>query len=244
MEEQIVATQAKESTATSAATKSKAVKRVTVRTHSPVIYYYPSIIAAFYFAVMTPAGEMGSADLFLSIFFFNTMVVLFDFSSYRSAFITVALGLVGMLLNHYEMLSSVFTFLKGVDMKMNNEAFYGFGIFMSVLWVGDYIWAHLNRWVFSANEVKHVRFLDSEFSMPGRGLAIRRKIVDVFEYLLGFGAGTILIRVGRRTIPLRNVIRAQRKIAAIETFIRTSGVYADDSDVFGDDIDGDLDDDF
>lgn len=224
----------------------KRAQRITVRTHSPVVYYYPSIIAAFYYALTTPSGQAVSADIFLSIFFFNTLIVLFDFSSYRSAFIIIGLGLVGSLLWNFELLGSIFTFLKDVEMQMNNQAFYGFGIFMALLWIGDYIWAHLNRWVFSANEVKHVRFLDSEFSMPGRGLAIRRKIVDVFEYVLGFGAGTVLIRVGRRTIPLRNVMFAQRKIEKIESFIRTFGVYSDDADVFGDEgaMDEDFGDDF
>lgn len=115
--------------------------------------------------------------------------------------------------------------------------------FLLAMMIGDAIWAHLNRWVFAANEVKHIRFLVGEASMPGRGLSFRRKITDIFEYILGFGAGTILLRVGKRSIRLNNVIRAQSKIAAIERFIRTTGIYNDDGDVF-DDFDDDFDDDF
>ena len=218
-------------------------KKVVILTHSPVVYYYPSMIYAFIMGAQSQALSDNNAEWFLLMFFFNTLVVLFDFSTYRSVFITLGLSVIGLLLWNLQVLDTIFGWAEGINLQMNSQAFYAFGFFLLFMLIGDYIWAHLNRWVFGANEVKHVKFLVGEASIPGRGLSMRRKITDIFEYILGFGAGTVILSIGRRRVRLRNVIRAQSKISEIEKFIRTAGVYNDDADVFGDDFDDDFDDD-
>jgi hypothetical protein len=251
MEEILSESSSSSSSSSSSGTKTTSApsgsKKVVIRTHSPVVYYYPSMLIAFYAAMNAPlafdATSKGNANLFLACFFFNTLVVLFDFSTYRSVFITLGMSVLGLTLWNLDVLPGLFDWAKDLHFQMNGQALYAFGFFLLAMMIGDFVWAHLNRWVFAANEVKHIRFLVGEASMPGRGLSFRRKITDIFEYFLGFGAGTILLRVGKRSIRLNNVIRAQSKIAEIERFIRTTGVYSDDGDVF-DDFGDDFDDDF
>ncbi len=206
---------------------------VTIYSHSPVVYFYPSTIAAFVFAFMSgiePAANNGG--VFLSLFFFNMLIVLFDFSSYRSVFITLALSVVGLLLWHFGGFEKLFGLIDKIDIRVNRHGFFAFGFFLLLMQLGDFVWAHLNRWVFSANEIKHVRVLEGEESFPGRGVALKREITDIFEYALGFGAGTVVIATGKRKIRLNHVLGAQGKINKIDSFIRSSGMYSDDADVF------------
>jgi hypothetical protein len=215
---------------------------VTIYSHSPVVYFYPSTIAAFIFGLMSgiePTANNGG--LFLSLFFFNMLIILFDFSSYRSAFITLALSVVGLLLWHFGGFEKIFVFMDKIDIRINRHGFFAFGIFLLLMQLGDFVWAHLNRWIFSANEIKHVRVLEGEESFPGRGVTLRREISDIFEYILGFGAGTVLLSTGKKTIRLNNVLGAQSKIVKIESFIRSSGIYSDDADVFALSVDAEDD---
>jgi len=206
---------------------------VTIYSHSPVVYFYPSTIAAFVFGFMSEADPAAhNGGLFLSLFFFNMLIVLFDFSSYRSAFITLVLSVVGLLMWNLGGFERLFSFVAHIDIRVNNHGFFAFGYFLLLMQLGDFVWAHLNRWTFSANEIKHSRVLEGEESFPGRGVALNRKITDIFEYALGLGAGTVEISTGKRTISLENVLRAQSKIAKIESFIRSAGTYSDDADVF------------
>ena len=220
----------------SPAPKTNAERRtsVTIYSHSPVVYFYPSTIAAFLFAFMSgiePAANNGG--IFLSLFFFNMLVILFDFNSYRSVFITLALSVVGLLLWHFGGFEKIFNFIDKVDIRINRHGFFAFGVFLLLMQLGDFVWAHLNRWIFSANEIKHIRVFEGEESFPGRGVSLRRDISDIFEYMLGFGAGAVVITSGKRSIRLNNVLGAQGKIVKIESFIRSAGIYTDDADVFG-----------
>ena len=218
---------------------SKQTRKVTVNSHSQVIYYYPTMIAALimgFQSVNEPASS--NAGWFLGLLAFNTFIVHFDFSSYRAALMVTAFSTVGILLWHFELLASIFGFLKEIDFRINNHAFMAIGLTFLFMIICDLIWSHLNRWEFSANEVKHIRFLRGSVSLPGRGLALRREINDLFEYILGAGAGQVVIRVGKSKVRLSNVLRAQSKVTRIETFVRSTGVYSDEMDVFDDD-DGD-----
>ena len=220
----------------------KAVRKVVIRTHSQVIFYYPTMLLAFFYGASSDnAPDASNAGLFLSVLAFNTFVIHFDFSSYRAALLVATLGAIGVLLWHFEILGGIFVFLENIDFRINNHAFTAIGAIFLFMILCDLLWAQLNRWEFSANEVKHVRFLQGSVSFPGRGLALRRKIKDLFEYVLGFGAGDVILRVGKKSVRLDNVLVAQRKVQKIESFIRSAGVYNDDIDVFdGDDGDDDF----
>ncbi|HAA53993.1 MAG TPA: hypothetical protein DCE42_04525, partial [Myxococcales bacterium] len=88
---------------------------------------------------------------------------------------------------------------------------------------------------------KHIQaFAGHTANFPGRGLRFQVRTVDVFERLL-LGAGTVLLLVGKRKIKLKNVIFAHRKVKQLEKFVRTTGVFADDDDVFDEDFDDDDD---
>ena len=211
------------------------IKKVVIRTHSSVIFFYPVMLFAAYKSLFPGNMEEGNAGAFLALLFFNMLIVLFDFGTVRSVFIVTLLSLIGVVLWNFELLQVVLVFFQeGADFRMNQSTYVAFTTFFVLMLIGDWIWAHVNRWEFSANQVKHIRFLQNADNSPGRGLAIRFRINDIFEYILGLGAGTVYLRMGRRRIRLENVLRANTKVTEIERFIRSVGHYDDQGDVFDD----------
>ena len=219
----------------------KDLKKITVRSHTKVIYYVPTVLAAIFFGLQAPNGSSGWSSAFLSIFFLNTVVVLFDFNSLRTLFLTLVFSLIGLTIWHFGWVGFLSSSLAQVNPTMNSHAYFVYAAFFGMLILGDVIWSHLNRWEFSANEVKRIQaFAGHTANFPGRGLRFQVRTVDVFERLL-LGAGTVLLLVGKRKIKLKNVIFAHRKVKQLEKFVRTTGVFADDDDVFEEDFDDDDD---
>lgn len=219
-------------------------KKIIVRSHTKVIYYFPTILAALVCGFhAAPDGSHSWAGAFLTLFFLNTVVVLFDFNSLRTLFLTLVSAVIGLVVWHFGWLSSIFSSLAMLDVKMNHHTYYTFAVFFGLLLIGDFVWSHLNRWEFSANEVKHIQaFAGHTANFPGRGLRFQVRTVDVFERLI-LGAGTLVLLVGKKRIKLHNVILAHHKVKELEKFIRSTGVFSDDEDVFIDDDDDDDDDD-
>jgi hypothetical protein len=149
---------------------------------------------------------------------------------------------VGLALWSFNLLAHISPLLSVVDLQMNSHAYAMFAVFFGLLIVGDFIWSHLNRWEFSANEVKHVQaFAGHSANFPGRGLRFQVRTIDVFERLL-MGAGTIVLRVGKSKVRIHNVILAHSRVKELEKFVRTTGVFSDEDDVFDEDDDDDDDD--
>ncbi len=218
-------------------------RKIVVRSHTPVIYYYPSILMALLCGLMVSADGSGVwAGLFLTTFFANTVVVLFDFNSLRTLFLGLVTAVLGLLIWHFGLGWLISESLSLLHVRMNSHAFFTFAGFFGFLILCDFVWAHLNRWEFSANEVKHIQtFAGHSTNYPGRALNFRVLTTDVFERLI-LGAGTMVLLIGKKRVRLQNVILAHHKVKELEKFVRSTGVFADDADVFGEDgEDGDGD---
>ncbi len=222
---------------TTETTSDRSHKRLAVRSHSQVIYFFPTLLAAAVSMFMAPSsGAAGSANLFLAVFFGNLLFVLFDFNSLRTLIATLFLLVGGFAAYSFGLMTPLTDRLGLLDATMNTHAFALFALFLGALVLGDYVWSHLNRWEFSANEVKHIQaFRGHTANYPGRGLRFQVRTKDVFERLL-LGAGTIVLLVGRKKVLIPNVIFAHRKVRKLESFIRTTGVFTDEDDVFDDDL--------
>lgn len=222
--------------------KVKKNKKITIRSHSKAIYYYPTVLLALTFALLVPENGTGIwGNVFLPLFFCNTIVVLFDFSSLRTLFLSLVAMVVGLALWSFDLLSYISPILSVLHLEMNSHVYFMFAFFFGLLIIGDFIWSHLNRWEFSANEVKHIQaFAGHSANYPGRGLRFQVRTVDVFERLL-LGAGTIVLRVGKSKVRIQNVIFAHKQVRDLERFVRTTGVFDDGDDVFDDEDDDDHD---
>lgn len=219
-------------------------KKIVIRSHSKVIYYYPTVLMALVFAFLVPESGSGVwGNIFLPLFFCNTIVVLFDFNSMRTLFFSLVGMVIGLTLWTLDLFGFISQSLSIVNVEMNSHVYGMFATFFGLMLVGDFIWSHLNRWEFSANEVKHIQaFAGHNANYPGRGLRFQVRTINVFERLL-MGAGTIVLRIGKKKVRIRNVVLAHYRVRDLEKFVRTTGVFADDEDVFDEDGEDDDDDD-
>lgn len=208
-------------------------RKIIVRSHTHVIYYYPTILMAILCSVMVPSDGSGIwAGLFLTTFFINTVVVLFDFNSLRTLFLALVAAVLGLLVWHFGLGWFISQSLSLLNVRMNGHAFLTFAGFFGFLTICDFVWSHLNRWEFSANEVKHVQaFAGHSTNYPGRGLRFRVLTTDVFERLI-LGSGTVILMMGKKKIRLQNIIMAHSKVRDLERFVRSTGVFSDEEDVF------------
>jgi len=223
--------------------KSKVIKKIVVRSHSKAIYYYPTILLALICAWRVPIdGHAIWGNIFLPVFFCNTVVVMFDFNSLRTLFSALTAMVIGFAVWNLGLTPFLSQKLSLVHVEMNTHFYWAFAAFFGLLLIADMVWAHLNRWEFSANEVKHIQaFAGHTANFPGRGLRFQVKTVDVFERVL-LGAGTLILSIGKKRVRIQNVVLVNRQVRELERFVRTSGVFADDDDVFMGDDDDEFDD--
>ena len=208
-------------------------RKIVVRSHSHVIYYYPTILMALFCGFMVPTDGSGIwGGLFLTTFFLNTVVVLFDFTSLRTLFLSLVAAVIGLIVWHFGLDAWISQSLSLLNVRMNAHAFYTFAVFFGFLTVCDVVWSHLNRWEFSANEIKHIQaFAGHTENFPGRGVRFRVVTEDVFERLI-LGCSTVILTIGKKQIRLENVVLAHRKVRELERFIRSTGIFDDSGDVF------------
>ena len=208
-------------------------RRVTVRSHTKVIYLFPSAFFALLAAWRSPVeGSEAWGNPFMALFLANLLIVLFEFDSIRMLF----LGLVGLVVGLAAWvfgLAPMFNEALGsIHVVLNAQALGFLGVFFLLLILGDMLWAHLNRWEFEANNIRHVQlFAGQTENFPGRSLRYQIATVDVLERLL-LGSGTLLLSLGSKKVRLQNVPFIRRKVRDLEKFVRTAGVYNDTGDAF------------
>lgn len=224
--------------------RERAQRKITVRSHTQAIYFYPTMFVAFLAGIYSTASTAGFwGSLFLPVFFANLLVVMFSFNSLRTLLASMAVVLTGFVLWNTGLVPGLTASLAKINPQMNTHFYLATAIFLLVVIISDFIWAHLNRWEFSANEIKHIQaFAGHTANFPGKNLRFQVRTVDVFERLL-LGAGTLVLLIGKRKVRIPNVVMARLKIHQLERFIRSTGVFGDNEDVFEGDADGDDEDD-
>jgi hypothetical protein len=85
---------------------------------------------------------------------------------------------------------------------------------------------------FSRGQIRYVLEVgDGEVVMPAEGAIVEKKRSDLFRHwVLGLGAGDLVIRSGGQTSPtieLKNVLRIGRKLAVIDRLLREKAVTVD-----------------
>jgi hypothetical protein len=208
-------------------------RKVVVRSHSKAIYFYPTLIVALLGAWRMPADGNGVwGNLFIVVFLANLLVVLFEFGSLKVLLLGLSGLVLGLTVFSFGFLPLVSEQLSRVHYSMNRQGYFVHAWFFGLLILGDFVWAHLNRWEFSANDVKHVQvFTGKTANYPGRGLRFQVHTVDVLERLL-LGSGTLVLSLGPKRVEVENVPFVRGKVRELEKFVRSAGVYLDSDDVF------------
>jgi hypothetical protein len=133
----------------------------------------------------------------------------------------------------FNLWNDVLLFLGGLDVRMNAAGYLAVGVPLFLAWllvVCVYDRAHYV--VFSAGQIRYVLEVgDSEVALQSEGAMVEKKRNDVFRHwLLGFGTGDLLIRVGGSngpTIELENVLNIGRKLTLINRLLKEKEILVE-----------------
>jgi hypothetical protein len=210
---------------------SNAPSKVVIRSHGKALYFYPTVLAAVVFAILQDTSSAASwGNLFLPLFFANMIVVMFDFTSIRVLIAVLLITLAGLAIWSFGLAAILSQPLDLIAFQMNRHVYAAFAIFFTTLILVDILWAHLHRWEFTANDIRHIQvFAGSTESFAGQNLRFEASTSDVFERLL-CGAGTLTLAFGQRKVVLANVPFVHRKAEILDRFVRTQGIFDDTRD--------------
>lgn len=210
--------------------------RLIIRPYPKAVFFYPTAVCALVCAILTLTGAAKAQTLgfiFMCIFFFNLIVIAFEFTRYVSVAVvltTLVLVLLGVQLNERLGLIYYLGRIYSVLAFQANAAFY-FGVFGSLVitFIGIVIDTRFDYWELRGNEVLHHHgFLGDVERFPAPSLKLKKEITDVFEYLLLRSGRLVIFPAGTsRAIVLDNVPRINVLEEMITTRLHTLQVSID-----------------
>lgn len=173
-----------------------------------VIFFYPLWIASVVFALVPDPGVL-SGQIWLSVFFFNLLVVAADFNEDRSLIFGLGGIATVLALLYFGVLGNVGSWLAGLQPTMNHT-FYsviagGFTLFFIIVWLRS----RLDYWTFRPNEVVHRSGLFPKMKRYStEDLRWDKEVPDVLERILA-GSGRIILTTPHERYPviIEHVIR-------------------------------------
>jgi hypothetical protein len=176
---------------------------VFLSTFPPFVFLWPSLVALWLCAFLQ--GIVGVDPtvvgwIAVCIIGFNLIVFVQDFDQKQFA-IMVLLLLAGLLLVWVVNLYG-FTFIKsivqwalGFQPQMSTDAYVILGLVFFVLFAWAVITPLFSYWRFEQNEFVHFsQPAGRDMSIARAGCTVYKEIPDVFECILGFGAGTLVVK--------------------------------------------------
>jgi hypothetical protein len=126
----------------------------------------------------------------------------------------------------------VLAWLGGLDIRMNAVGYLAVGVPLFVVWFAVvFVYDRAHYVTFTPGQIRYVLEVgDSEIAIQSEGAIVEKKRNDVFRHwLLGFGTGDMVIRVGGPngpTIELENVIGINGKLNLIDRLLKEKAVTA------------------
>lgn len=177
--------------------------RVIVRPLPKVVFFHPVWILSAVFAFWP--GELSSsmALAWLGVFFFNILVISFDFNEERSLILVLAGITTAVALLYFGVLGSVGTWLTGFEPELNRTVyrmmFSGFSVVFFFVWLNT----RFNYWEFRPNEVIHRYGIFPKMKRYStEDMRWDKTVPDLLERLL-LGTGSITLTTPHEKHPVR-----------------------------------------
>lgn len=189
--------------------------RVLVRPLPKVVFFYLTwlvsgacgVIASLASGDASPSGPLGL--VWLGVFFFNLLVISFDFNEERSLVAVLGTIAAALALLYFGVLGSVSAWFASLRPSMNATfywlVFAGFSLVYLTVWVNS----RFDFWEFRPNEVVHRYGIFPKMKrFSTEDLRLDKEVPDVLERLL-FGAGRLVLTTPSERHPIRieHVIR-------------------------------------
>ncbi|MBC8328434.1 MAG: hypothetical protein H8E31_06765 [Planctomycetes bacterium] len=192
--------------------------RIVVRPLPKVVFFYLTWIASLVCAIVAslgsgdapPPGPLGL--IWTGAFFFNVLVISFDFNEERSLVAVLALIVAFLALLYFGVLGSVGAWFSALRPVMNATfywlVFVGFSLLYLIVWLNS----RFDYWEFRPNEVVHRFGLFPKMKrLSTEDLRLDKEVPDVLERLL-LGSGRLILTSPqeRHPIVIEHVIRIGR----------------------------------
>ena len=207
---------------------------VPVASFPMIIYFWPAMITFLLCAWLQggPDAE-GVAQLSSAlgwtatgVFAFNMMVIVTNLDQKKFVIamliiLAVGLGLWISNLKGFTLWASIIAWLSSLDVTYSTDAYYVLFTALFVFLLLGLVQPRVNYWRLEPNEFVHyIQPWGRDQSVPRQGSTVAREVPDVFELLLSFGGGTLVIRRDNQVVArIEHVPFLGRRMVAIERML-------------------------
>ncbi len=199
-----------------------------------IIYFWPTMLIFLICAlVQGGAGADGIASqsvtlgwLAAGMFAFNMMVIVTDLDQKKFAIavllvVVTGLGLWISDMKGFTLWASIIGWLSSLDVSFSTDAYYVLFAVLFIFFFVGMVQPRVNYWRLEPNEFVHyIQPWGRDQSIPRLGSTVSREVTDVFELLLTFGGGTLVIRrEGQVVARIQHVPFLGRRMIAIERML-------------------------
>ncbi len=216
--------------------KLKVKEVIYLRTYSKVIFFYPLLFISlifWLFEFFNGKEIPWFGFLWAVLFFINLFVISFDVNSTKF-FIFFLVGIIIIIIFIFLILSNIH-FLNLVVFESNitmSTEFYLFMFFIFlIIIIFAIIAARFDYWKLERNEIYHKRGLVvTAERYPTKNLRIKKRIPDLFEFLLLKAGSITLIFQRTEVFNLNTVLNINKKSNQIDTLLSYIEVEVDELD--------------
>jgi len=188
--------------------------RVVVRPLPKVAFFYLTWLFSLVCALWPGEPGPGMGVTWMGVFFFNALVISFDFNEERSVIFVLGAIVSVLALLYFGVLGSVGAWLKALSPVMNSTfyrmMFAGFSVIFAFVWLNT----RLDYWEFRPNEVVHRYGLFPKMKRYStEDMRWDKTVPDMLERLL-LGTGTIMLTTPHERHPV--VLEHVMRIGAID----------------------------
>jgi hypothetical protein len=212
---------------------------VRIRPYPKVVFFYPSVLLAIVYSILTVFGVDISSNqslnmIFMIVFSINVLVFSFDFSVLMFIIWVIIVVLGGVVLFLWNSLAQGGVFgtiggiLGAIRLEMNSHFYYYFTIFFLIVYLLVWIRTRFNYWDIRHNELFHKQgfFADTQ-RINAPNLSYKREIPDVFEYLLLRGGVLKLMPQNHEPFVIETVLNVKKKDAKVGEILSKMQVTVD-----------------
>lgn len=174
--------------------------RAIVRPLPKVVFFYLTWITSAVCGLI--GGEAVTAQIWMSVFFVNLLVISFDFNEERSVIFLLGGIAVGFVLLYFNILGAVSDWFTSLAPVMNRTFYWmmfgGFSVIFGFVWLKT----RFDYWEFRPNEVVHRYGLFPKMKRYStEDMRWDKTVPDVLERLL-LGTGSIVLTTPHETHPV------------------------------------------
>ncbi len=200
-------------------------EHVLIRPFNQAVLMYPTAILGLWCYVFVQWLEWSPAAVgrvYMWFLLVNYLILFFDLKFGKTVIILFSLVILGFILSHFDVLSSVTGFLGTLNPEMNGT----FYLLVSIIWAVVFLFVWIDRRSFVIviepnHVVIHDKWIGEAQSYPTENVAFSKEIEDALELFLGFGTLKItnatnrdLIRAVPHVFRISNTLDEIKRVTA------------------------------